>query len=192
VWDTVFIPVLGHIQAAETAPVFLNIRFGVHTGAEDVLVQIINPGSQAAWAGGVSIAIHIDEQAFQEVPDHLLILVEMKAFLGHELLKFLMIRVDLFRTYGTHRSLSSMKKKLYVSTPGGNIMDQQAELVNYLRQVIGEEGCCVSCNTDDVFFEDGTWKLKLENFLEPWELGETVDEAKARIREYASMGFGLA
>ena len=71
-------------------------------------------------------------------------------------------------------------------------MDQQTELVNYLQQVIGEEGCCVSCNTDDIFFEDGKWKLKLENFLEPWELGETVDEAKARIREYASMGFGQA
>ena len=70
--------------------------------------------------------------------------------------------------------------------------EQQMELVNYLRQVIGEEGCCVSCNPDDVFFEDGRWKLKLEGFLESWDLGETVDEAKASIKDYASMGFGLA
>ena len=44
-------------------------------------------------------------------------------------------------------------------------MNAQAELVNYLRQVIGEEGCCVTCSSDHVYFEDGTWKLKLENFL---------------------------
>jgi hypothetical protein len=31
----------------------------------------------------------------------------------------------------------------------------------------------------------------LEGFLEPWDLGWTVVEAKASIREYASMGFGL-
>ncbi len=26
-------------------------------------------------------------------------------------------------------------------------MDEQKKLVNYLCQVLGEEGCCVSCNT---------------------------------------------
>jgi len=71
-------------------------------------------------------------------------------------------------------------------------MDEQTELINYLRQVIGEEGCCVTCNRDDIFFEDGQWKLKMENFIEPWVLGETVDQAKAKIKEYASMGFGMA
>lgn len=59
----VFIPVLGHIQAAERAPVSLVIRFGVCTGAKDVLVQVINAGSQPAWTGGASVAIHVDEQA---------------------------------------------------------------------------------------------------------------------------------
>jgi hypothetical protein len=31
-----------------------------------------------------------------------------------------------------------------------------------------------------------------EGFMAPWNLGQTVEEAKASIREYASMGFGLA
>jgi hypothetical protein len=70
--------------------------------------------------------------------------------------------------------------------------EQQAELIRYLREVIGEEGCCVTCNEDDIFFRDGKWMLMLEHFMEPWELGETVEEAKAAIRDYASMGFGLA
>jgi len=40
--NTAFIPVLGHIQTTVTAPVFLDIRFGVHAGAQDILVQIID------------------------------------------------------------------------------------------------------------------------------------------------------
>jgi hypothetical protein len=32
----------------------------------------------------------------------------------------------------------------------------------------------------------------LEGFMEPWRLGNTVAEAKASIREYAGMGFGLS
>jgi hypothetical protein len=28
--------------------------------------------------------------------------------------------------------------------------------------------------------------------LEPWKLGDNIEEAKARIKEYASMRFGLS
>jgi hypothetical protein len=69
-------------------------------------------------------------------------------------------------------------------------MDAQAELIAYLRQVVEEEECCVTCSEDNIFWEDGAWKLQLAGFLEPWPLGETVDEAKAKLKEYASMKFG--
>ena len=39
--------------------------------------------------------------------------------------------------------------------------------------------------------EEG-WQMMREGFMAPWNLGQTVEEAKASIREYASMGFGLA
>ena len=31
----------------------------------------------------------------------------------------------------------------------------------------------------------------LEGFMEPWKLGQTLEEAKTGIREYAGMSFGL-
>lgn len=33
--------------------------------------------------------------------------------------------------------------------------------------------------------------MMLYGFLEPWSLKKTAEEAKGRIREYASQGFGL-
>jgi hypothetical protein len=39
--------------------------------------------------------------------------------------------------------------------------------------------------------EEG-WKMMLEGFMAPWNLGQTIVEAKTRIREYGSMGFGLS
>ena len=32
----------------------------------------------------------------------------------------------------------------------------------------------------------------LEGFMEPWYFGKTVAEAKAGLREYANMGFGIS
>jgi predicted RNase H-like HicB family nuclease len=49
----------------------------------------------------------------------------------------------------------------------------------------------VSCQDAEVFKDDQGWKMMLEGFMEPWYLGKTVEEAKARIQEYANMGFGL-
>jgi hypothetical protein len=71
-------------------------------------------------------------------------------------------------------------------------MDEKRELLDFLREVIGTEGCGVSCEDADIFKDRQGWKMMLEGFMEPWYLGESVAEAKARIKEYASQGFGLA
>ena len=71
-------------------------------------------------------------------------------------------------------------------------MSDSETIINELMQVIGEEGCGVSCEEATVFEDEEGWKMMLEGFMEPWKLGRTVSEAKASIREYASMGFGLS
>ncbi|MEW6664434.1 MAG: hypothetical protein AB1512_04330 [Thermodesulfobacteriota bacterium] len=70
-------------------------------------------------------------------------------------------------------------------------MEDKRELMEYLFQVVGEEGCGVSCDDAEIFQDQEGWKLMLCGFLEPWLLGKTVEEAKSRIKEYASQGFGL-
>jgi hypothetical protein len=71
-------------------------------------------------------------------------------------------------------------------------MNDREEILASLMEAVGEEGCGVSCQDAEIFQDEEGWKLFLEGFMEPWFLGKTVDEAKARIREYASMGFGLS
>jgi hypothetical protein len=34
--------------------------------------------------------------------------------------------------------------------------------------------------------------MLLEGFMKPWKLGHSVAEAKASVREYARMGFGMS
>lgn len=70
-------------------------------------------------------------------------------------------------------------------------MNDRAEIVEFLYDVIGEEGCGVSCSDAEIFEDEKGWKMMLEGFMEPWFLGKTVSEAKTRIKEYASQGFGL-
>jgi len=71
-------------------------------------------------------------------------------------------------------------------------MSEREELMQELMDVIGEEGCGVSCEEATLYKDEEGWKMMLEGFMAPWNLGQTVVEAKARIREYASMGFGLS
>jgi len=71
-------------------------------------------------------------------------------------------------------------------------MNDKEELLNELMDVIGEEGCGVSCEEATLFKDEEGWKLMLGGFMAPWNLGQTVEEAKTSIQEYASMGFGLA
>jgi hypothetical protein len=70
-------------------------------------------------------------------------------------------------------------------------MNESKEILQFLLDTIGEEGCGVSCEDAEVFEDDQGWKMMLEGFMEPWYLGRTVEEAKASIQEYADMGFGL-
>ena len=58
-------------------------------------------------------------------------------------------------------------------------------------EVIGEEGCGVACEEAEIFHDHEGWKMMLEGFMEPWKLGQTVEEAKKNIKEYAKMGFGI-
>ena len=71
-------------------------------------------------------------------------------------------------------------------------MSDREKILKALMDVLGEEGCGVSCEEATVFQDDEGWKMMLEGFMEPWKLGQTVEEARASIREYASMGFGLS
>jgi hypothetical protein len=72
------------------------------------------------------------------------------------------------------------------------IMEEKAEILKALMEIIGEEGCGVSCEEAEVFKDEEGWKMFLEGFMEPWYIGKTAEEAKIRIREYASMRFGLS
>ena len=71
-------------------------------------------------------------------------------------------------------------------------MEDREIILNALMDVLGEEGCGVSCEEATLFQDDEGWKLMLEGFMEPWKLGQTVDEARTNIREYAKMSFGLS
>jgi hypothetical protein len=80
-----------------------------------------------------------------------------------------------------------------VPGPYGDIeMNDREDILNALMQVIGEEGCGVACEEATIFKDEDGWKMMLEGFMEPWKLGHSVAEAKASIREYARMGFGLS
>ena len=70
-------------------------------------------------------------------------------------------------------------------------MSDREKILTALMDVLGEEGCGVSCEEATIFRDDQGWKMMLEGFMEPWNLGQTVEEAKASIKEYADMGFGL-
>lgn len=71
-------------------------------------------------------------------------------------------------------------------------MNEKSEILDYLMTVIGEEGCGVACSDADIFKDEEGWKMMLEGFMAPWKLGQTAEEAKRSIREYADMGFGLS
>ena len=71
-------------------------------------------------------------------------------------------------------------------------MSEKEKLMNELMDVLGEEGCGVSCEEASLVKDEDGWKLMLEGFMEPWNLGQTVEDARKSIREYSRMGFGLS
>ena len=71
-------------------------------------------------------------------------------------------------------------------------MNEREQILKFLYDTVVEDGCGISCCEAEVFEDEKGWKMRLEGFMEPWYIGKTVEEAKASIREYASMGFGLS
>jgi hypothetical protein len=71
-------------------------------------------------------------------------------------------------------------------------MPDGQELRKILLEVVGEEGCGVSCNEADIFQDEGGWKLNLCGFMEPWKLGHSEQEAGSTLRDLGSMKFGLS
>jgi hypothetical protein len=60
-------------------------------------------------------------------------------------------------------------------------MSEREELLLELMDVIGGEGCGVSCEEASVYKDAEGWKMMLEGFMAPWNLGQTLAEAKTRI-----------
>ncbi len=73
-----------------------------------------------------------------------------------------------------------------------NTIEGKKLILSALLDAIGEEGCGIACKEAEIFHDEEGWKMFLVGFMGPWHLGTTVDEAKASIREYAAMGFGLS
>ena len=71
-------------------------------------------------------------------------------------------------------------------------MEEHDELLQALYNVLGEEGCGISCVEASIYKDEEGWKMMLDGFMAPWNLGSTVSDAKASIKEYAAMGFGLS
>ena len=71
-------------------------------------------------------------------------------------------------------------------------MNDRDTILSALMDALGEEGCGISCEEATLYQDNDGWKMMLEGFMEPWQLGQTVEEAKANIKEYAKMGFGLS
>jgi hypothetical protein len=71
-------------------------------------------------------------------------------------------------------------------------MEDREEIKSFLMELIGEEGCGVSCDDAEVFFDEDAWKLRLEGFMEPWTIGKTVSEAKRNLQDLANQGYGLS
>ena len=69
--------------------------------------------------------------------------------------------------------------------------DEKHQIVDLIYEIFGEDGCGSACTDSEVFQEDGEWKLFLCGFLEPWALGQTLEEVEASMRAYAGPGFGI-
>jgi hypothetical protein len=92
--------------------------------------------------------------------------------------------------------MKQVPSRVFLTLPGHPrkelVMEDREELNRYLADVVGEEGCGGSCDQSSVFEDDEGWKMMLCQFMAPWYLGKTLEEAKASIDGYAKMGFGLA
>ena len=84
-------------------------------------------------------------------------------------------------------------KRVNVKLKGNFDMDDQQKIRETLFEILGEEGCGITCEDDvDILHDEEGWKLMLCGFMEPWKLGTTVDEDRASLKELGSMRFGLS
>jgi hypothetical protein len=71
------------------------------------------------------------------------------------------------------------------------MQDQKQQIYDLLYDIVGEGGCGVACTEDELYREDGEWKLNLCGFMEPWTLGKNLEEVETTLRDYANQGFGM-
>ncbi|MDR3554397.1 MAG: hypothetical protein P4L55_06570 [Syntrophobacteraceae bacterium] len=72
-------------------------------------------------------------------------------------------------------------------------MEGERQIRDTLYEILGEEGCGITCEDDaDIFYDKEGWKLMLCGFMEPWKLGATVEEARFSLKNLGSMGYGLS
>jgi hypothetical protein len=50
-------------------------------------------------------------------------------------------------------------------------ISDREKILEALMDVLGEEGCGVSCEEANVFQDEEGWKMMLEGFMEPWKSG---------------------
>ena len=68
-------------------------------------------------------------------------------------------------------------------------MNEREEILSALLEAVGEDECGVSCEEAELYKDEDGWQLMMGCFMGPWNLGQTVEEAKASIHEYAGMTF---
>ncbi|MGC8491284.1 MAG: hypothetical protein ACP5SH_06060 [Syntrophobacteraceae bacterium] len=72
-------------------------------------------------------------------------------------------------------------------------MEDERRIRETLYEILGEEGCGISCEEDaDIFHDEEGWKLMLCGFMEPWKLGATVEQARASLKDLGAMRYGLS
>jgi len=61
-------------------------------------------------------------------------------------------------------------------------MNARAEIVKFLYDVIGEEGCGVSCSEAEGFRDERGWNMMLEGFYGAWFIGKQWKRLKPASR----------
>ncbi len=70
--------------------------------------------------------------------------------------------------------------------------EEKQKIYDLVYDIIGQDACDGACTENDLYQEDGVWKLFLCGFMSPWILGKTPTEVETSLRKYAGPGFGPA
>ncbi len=66
------------------------------------------------------------------------------------------------------------------------------KICDLVSEIVGEEGCGAACTDSEIYQENGARPIFLCGFLEPWPLGQTLEEVEANLQEYTDQGLGLS